>query len=90
MAVELEPFGIRTLIVEPGAFRTEGIYRNDFDESNAILDYDDKRGPAARAFAAPSGKQAGDPAKAMKALVEVVCGEGRAQGRAWLLYLILG
>lgn len=90
MSVELEPFGIRTLIVEPGSFRTEGIYRNEFNELGPIPDYDDKRGLAAKAFSAPSGKQPGDPVKAMKALVEVVCGEGRAQGRPWPLYLVLG
>ena len=90
MAIELEPFGIRMLIVEPGSFRTEGIYRNEFHGSNPIPDYDDMREPAAKAFAAPAGKQAGDPVKAMKALVEVVCEEGRAQGKAWPLYLVLG
>lgn len=91
MAVELEPFGIRMLIVEPGAFRTEGIYRHEkFDESNMIADYDEKREGAVKTFNAPAGKQRGDPTKAMKALVEVVCGEGRAQGKAWPLYLVLG
>lgn len=90
MAVELEPFGIRMLIVEPGAFRTERIYRNEFDESNPIPDYDEKRKLAADALNAVAGKQPGDPTKAMNAIVEVVCGEGRAQGKAWPLYLVLG
>ena len=90
MAIELEPFGIRMLIVEPGSFRTEGIYRNEFGRSNPIADYDDMREPAAKVFTAPAGKQAGDPVKAMKALVEVVCEEGRARDKAWPLYLVLG
>ena len=90
MAVELEPLGIRVLIVEPGAFRTEGIYRRGFDESNLIPDYDDHREQAKEVYKAPAGNQRGDPVKAMKALVEVVCGEGRAQGKAWPLYLVLG
>ncbi|KAF8552785.1 NAD(P)-binding protein [Imleria badia] len=90
MAVELEPLGIRVLIVEPGAFRTEGIYRKDFDDSNLIPDYDDQREQAKKAYRAPAGNQPGDPVKAMKALVEVVCGEGRAHGKAWPLYLVLG
>ncbi|KAF9235491.1 hypothetical protein BU15DRAFT_51383, partial [Melanogaster broomeanus] len=90
MALELEPLGIRVLIVEPGAFRTEGIYSNPFDESNPISDYDEERGKSVVRFSAISGKQPGDPDKAMKAVVEVVCGEGRAKGREWPLYLVLG
>ncbi|KAF9233036.1 hypothetical protein BU15DRAFT_54394 [Melanogaster broomeanus] len=90
MALELEPMGIRVLIVEPGAFRTEGIYSNRFDESNPISDYDEERGKSVVTFSAISGKQPGDPDKAMKAVVEVVCGEGRAKGREWPLYLVLG
>lgn len=92
MAVELEPFGIRALIVEPGSFRTEGIYREHFNQSTRRLipDYDDKREPAEVAWRVPAGKQQGDPVKAMNTLVEVVCGEGRAQGKPWPLYLVLG
>ncbi|KAF9235492.1 hypothetical protein BU15DRAFT_77980 [Melanogaster broomeanus] len=90
MALELEPLGIRVLIVEPGSFRTEGIYGNQFDESNPISDYDEERGKSVATFSAIAGKQPGDPDKAMKAVVEVVCGEGRAKGREWPLYLVLG
>ncbi|KAF9230336.1 hypothetical protein BU15DRAFT_91135 [Melanogaster broomeanus] len=90
MALELEPLGIRVLIVEPGAFRTEGIYSNQFDESNPISDYDEQRAKSVVTFSAISGKQPGDPDKAMRAVVEVVCGEGRAKGREWPLYLVLG
>jgi len=94
LAVELESFGIRVLIVQPGAFRTEGIYRNTFYAGDSPLgplaDYDPKRESVAHRWMAPAGKQRGDPAKAMHALVEVVCGEGRASGRGWPLYLVLG
>ncbi|KAF9223109.1 NAD(P)-binding protein [Gyrodon lividus] len=81
MALELEPLGIRVLIVEPGAFRTEGIYGNQFDESRPISDYDEERKKVGAMFSATAGKQPGDPVKAMKAVVEVVCGEGRAKGK---------
>lgn len=32
----------------------------------------------------------GDPDKAMNAVVDVVRGEGKAQGKPWPLYLVLG
>ncbi|KIJ62303.1 hypothetical protein HYDPIDRAFT_114801 [Hydnomerulius pinastri MD-312] len=90
LAVELEPLGIRTLIVEPGAFRTENIYIHPFAESNAIADYNEEREKSIATWSLPAGKQPGDPDKAMKAVVEVVCGEGRAKGKEWPLYLVLG
>ncbi|KAF9235490.1 hypothetical protein BU15DRAFT_89577 [Melanogaster broomeanus] len=86
----LSPWALRILIVEPGSFRTEGIGGNPFDESNPISDYDEQREKSVATFWAIAGKQPGDPDKAMQAVVEVVCGEGRAKGREWPLYLVLG
>ncbi|KAH0828727.1 hypothetical protein J3R83DRAFT_3138 [Lanmaoa asiatica] len=90
LAVELAPLNIRVLIVEPGAFRTEGIYRNPFYASNPIPDYEEQRADSLLTYNAVAGKQPGDPAKAMNAVVDVVRGEGVAAGREWPLYLVLG
>ncbi|KAG2047413.1 NAD(P)-binding protein [Suillus hirtellus] len=91
LAVELAPFNIRVLIVEPGAFRTENIYSNKFDTwTNPIPDYDETRAEALVRFETIPGKQPGDPMKAMKLVADVVRGEGVAAGREWPSYLVLG
>src|SRR3954447_14697750 len=67
---EVEPFGIRTMIVEPGFFRTELLTPESttFGELS-IDDYDGAR-PQSNAFwASMNGMQAGDPAKLARALV---------------------
>jgi len=90
LALELGPLNIRVLLVEPGAFRTEGIYSHQFDCSNPIPDYDEQRVSGCVNFPSISGKQPGDPDKAMNIVVDVVKGEGCAGGREWPLYLVLG
>ncbi|KAG1894361.1 uncharacterized protein F5891DRAFT_1256111 [Suillus fuscotomentosus] len=91
LALELAPFNIRILIVEPGAFRTENIYRNKFDTwTNPIPDYDKTRAETQVMYEAIPGRQPGDPMKAMKLVADVVRGEGVAAGREWPLYLVLG
>jgi NAD(P)-dependent dehydrogenase (short-subunit alcohol dehydrogenase family) len=91
LAVELAPFNIRVLIVEPGAFRTENIYSNKFDTwTNPIPDYDETRAETLAKYEAIPGNQPGDPMKAMKFVVDVVRGEGVAAGREWPSYLVLG
>ncbi|KIK98636.1 hypothetical protein PAXRUDRAFT_31063 [Paxillus rubicundulus Ve08.2h10] len=47
LAIELAPLNIRVLIVEPGSFRTEGIYANPFDAMNAMVDVVRGEGAAA-------------------------------------------
>jgi len=91
LASELQPFSIRVLIVQPGLFRTEGIFRYRFDEdTNPISDYDKLREASAAGYHAISGTQKGDPAKGAELIVDVVRGEGAARGRDWPLYLVLG
>jgi NAD(P)-dependent dehydrogenase (short-subunit alcohol dehydrogenase family) len=92
LAVEIAPFSIRVLIVEPGSFRTEGIYSNPAFEDNPISSYDDMRRKvyARHAYYGVNGAGVGDPAKAMDVLVGVVNGEGMAKGKPWPLYLVLG
>jgi NAD(P)-dependent dehydrogenase (short-subunit alcohol dehydrogenase family) len=90
LAVELAPFGIKVLIVEPGAFRTEGIYGQTYFTANPIPENDAMRAASMKVYASTGGTQNGDPDKAMEAVVDVVRGEGVAEGRPWPLYLALG
>ncbi|KAG0702629.1 hypothetical protein DFH29DRAFT_999178 [Suillus ampliporus] len=91
LALEVAPFNIRILVVEPGSFRTENIYSNTFDTwTNPIPDYDDGRAHSLVTYGAIAGNQPGDPVKAMKVVVDVVRGEGVAAGREWPFYLVLG
>ncbi|OCH94477.1 NAD(P)-binding protein [Obba rivulosa] len=89
-ATELRPFGIRVLIVAPGAFRTEGVHAYPITIHNHIPDYDDMRTAGMARFTSIAGREKGDPAKAMTLVVDVVRGEGRARGREWPLWLVLG
>jgi len=71
LASEVAPFGIRVLIVEPGAFRTS-LFGSAFRSLPAIEAYAATVGPT-RAYASESaGKQPGSPAKAAHAIVEAV------------------
>ena len=88
---ELSQFHIRVLLVEPGAFRTEGIYGQTYFDLNPIEDYDSVRRSAMTRFASIPGREPGDPDKAVEAIVlDVVRGEGVAKGKPWPDYLFLG
>ena len=66
---EVEPFGIRTLIVEPGAFRT-GLFRPGAAyESAEMPEYADVVGPTRAYVREGDGQQPGDPAKAAAAII---------------------
>jgi NAD(P)-dependent dehydrogenase (short-subunit alcohol dehydrogenase family) len=69
---EVQPFGIRTMIVEPGFFRTELLTAESttFGELS-IDDYDEARAEVNAFWASMNGKQAGDPAKLARALVQL-------------------
>jgi len=66
---EVQPFGIHTLIVEPGAFRT-GLFRADAAYmSDEMPEYEETVGPTREYVRAGHGLQAGDPAKAAAAII---------------------
>ncbi|MEU4243554.1 SDR family NAD(P)-dependent oxidoreductase [Actinoplanes sp. NPDC026619] len=70
---EAEPFGIRVLAVEPGAFRTNayaGFAAEPVDEG--IGDYDQLLSAVQTAMVEQDGKQPGDPRKAARAVVDAV------------------
>jgi hypothetical protein len=90
LAVEIEQFSIRMLIVEPAAFRTNSLMNTPYYTGNEIPDYAEMREKSIKWYDTLHGLVKGDPAKAMEVLTDVVRGEGGAAGRPWPLYLILG
>ncbi len=72
LARELEPLGIRVLIVEPGALRTDWAGRSLKQSPNFIFDYEPTAGHHRRETAAHSGHQSGDPARAAEAVIQAV------------------
>ncbi len=69
LAAEVAGFGIRVLIVEPGAFRTSFNGPGALLVSVGIPAYDDQIGPVRAGMAAGDGDQPGDPVKAAAAIL---------------------
>jgi len=72
LAAELKPLGIKVTIVQPGPFRTDFIGRSLKRAEDHIADYDRTSGKFLRFLETMDGKQPGDPAKAAKAIIDVV------------------
>ena len=72
LAPEIAPFGIRTMLVEPGFFRTELLTPNSTTYAKpSIDDYAARTRETVAAWSSMSGKQGGDPAKLAAALVQL-------------------
>jgi NAD(P)-dependent dehydrogenase (short-subunit alcohol dehydrogenase family) len=72
LASEVGPLGIRVLIVEPGAFRTEFGAERMHRTGTIIDDYAATAGVTRAAVDAMDGSQPGDPDKAAAAILEAV------------------
>jgi len=69
---ELAPFGIRTMLVEPGFFRTELLSAGSTTYAEpSIADYAQRTRETVAAWSGMDGKQGGDPAKLARALVQL-------------------
>ena len=92
LASELAPFNIRVLLVQPGAHRTQGLTNTAKTNlmEQEIADYDALRQRGFRRLAEQNGKQPGDAMKAANIIVDVVRGEGVAEGKQLPLWLLLG
>jgi NAD(P)-dependent dehydrogenase (short-subunit alcohol dehydrogenase family) len=66
LAAEVEPFGIRVLIVQPGSFRT-GLF-GAYTDSEVMPEYAETVGPTRSMVRGEGGRQPGDPAKAAAAI----------------------
>ena len=72
LAPEVAPFGIRTLLVEPGFFRTELLTpRSTQYAAASIADYADRSADMVQAWQSMDGQQSGDPAKLAAALMQI-------------------
>jgi NAD(P)-dependent dehydrogenase (short-subunit alcohol dehydrogenase family) len=70
---DVEPYGIRTTIVEPGFFRTELLVEGSsmIWPELSIDDYAERTAATITAWRSMNGKQGGDPAKLAAALVTI-------------------
>jgi NAD(P)-dependent dehydrogenase (short-subunit alcohol dehydrogenase family) len=70
---EIAPFGIRTMLVEPGFFRTELLSNDSTTYAQpAIDDYAEQTREIVASWKSMDGKQGGDPAKLAAAIVKLV------------------
>jgi NAD(P)-dependent dehydrogenase (short-subunit alcohol dehydrogenase family) len=69
---EVAPFGVRTMLVEPGFFRTELLTEESTNYPEpSIDDYAEKTRQTVTAWKGMNGLQGGDPAKLAKALIQL-------------------
>jgi NAD(P)-dependent dehydrogenase (short-subunit alcohol dehydrogenase family) len=74
LASEVAPFGVKVIIVEPGAFRTD--WQGSSMTRHAVgPDYEETVGAIHRYRDEHDGRQPGDPARGAKAVVDVVGAE---------------
>jgi NAD(P)-dependent dehydrogenase (short-subunit alcohol dehydrogenase family) len=81
---EVHPLGIRVMVVEPGAFRTDFAGRSLHQAQAKIDDYAPTSGPRRKENDKTHGTQPGDPARAARVLVKVI------EGPALPFRLLLG
>jgi NAD(P)-dependent dehydrogenase (short-subunit alcohol dehydrogenase family) len=72
LKTEVEPLGIRVMVIEPGAFRTDFAGRSLIGVKTEIDDYADTVGPRRKGNDRTDGTQPGDPARAAKLIVDTV------------------
>jgi NAD(P)-dependent dehydrogenase (short-subunit alcohol dehydrogenase family) len=67
------PFGIQTMVVEPGFFRTELLVEgaSTIWPKNTVEDYAERTAATVAAWSGMNGQQGGDPAKLAAAIVSL-------------------
>ena len=72
LQAEVEPFGIHTITVNPGFFRTELLTEESTNfAERTIEDYNERRAQQVQFWKGYNGQQSGDPAKLAKALITI-------------------
>lgn len=72
LQAEVEPFGIHTIIVNPGFFRTELLTEESTNfAERPIADYNERRVQQIQFWKGYNGQQSGDPAKLARALITI-------------------
>ncbi|KAH8896233.1 NAD(P)-binding protein [Thozetella sp. PMI_491] len=93
LAAEIEPFGLKATIVEPGYFRT-AFLANPASGANVAPSLVAYKGTVAhearKAFELYNGKQPGNPKEGAARIWEYAAGEGLFKGKKQLLRLPLG
>jgi NAD(P)-dependent dehydrogenase (short-subunit alcohol dehydrogenase family) len=69
---EVEPLGIKVMVVEPSGFRTDWAGRSANESKKQIADYKKTAGKWRSEIRADSGKQPGDPVRAAQAIIKAV------------------
>jgi NAD(P)-dependent dehydrogenase (short-subunit alcohol dehydrogenase family) len=72
LSAEVGPFGIQTMIVNPGFFRTELLTDASTNyAAPAVEDYAERRAQQISFYKSQNGKQGGDPVKLAQALIKL-------------------
>jgi NAD(P)-dependent dehydrogenase (short-subunit alcohol dehydrogenase family) len=72
LAPEVAPFGIRTMVVEPGFFRTDLLTPESTSYAESTIeDYSERTKQTVEAWNDMNGRQGGDPAKLAAALISL-------------------
>ena len=69
---EVEPLGIKVMVVEPSGFRTDWAGRSAAETPTKFADYEASVGKKMQQLREYSGKQPGDPVRAVRAIVQAV------------------
>jgi NAD(P)-dependent dehydrogenase (short-subunit alcohol dehydrogenase family) len=72
LAIEVAPLGIHVTIIEPGPFRTDFLGRSGVVAKKRIADYEEIVGKTRAYREDQTGKQRGDPLRAVHAMMQVV------------------
>lgn len=89
MSAEIQPFGVKTLIIQPGSFRTNIAHpsKYNFPPSEA---YKETMDWMRDHLAGLSGTQQGDPSRFAEVVVDLVKGQGYAEGKEVPTKLLIG
>lgn len=91
LQIELVPFNIRSIVFEPGHFRTSIINpTNRAENLSSHPDYVRASQMLRALFNGNDGNQPGDPKKGVELMIDVVKGEGAAKGKEMPLRLPMG